>query len=96
MTAPTAGRRAGAGERPAVLVIGTGFGGIGLAAQLLHGGYRVTLLEQSDQVGGVWRENSYPGCACDVPSHLYSLSFAPNPNWSRRSPRWRWPAAGSR
>ena len=82
--APTAGRRAGAGERPTVLVIGTGFGGIGLAAQLLRGGYRVTLLEQSDQVGGVWRENSYPGCACDVPSHLYSLSFAPNPNWSRR------------
>lgn len=69
---------------PRVLVVGTGFGGIGLAARLVEAGYPVTVLEKADGVGGVWRENTYPGCACDVPSHLYSLSFAPNPDWSRR------------
>jgi cation diffusion facilitator CzcD-associated flavoprotein CzcO len=41
------------------------------------------VLERADAVGGTWRDNSYPGCACDVPSHLYSFSFAPNPGWSR-------------
>ena len=46
------------------------------------------MLERGDRVGGVWRANTYPGLACDVPSHLYSFSFAPNPRWSRRySPR---------
>ena len=69
---------------PRVLVVGAGFGGIGLAAHLIEAGYPVTVLEKASGVGGVWRENTYPGCACDVPSHLYSFSFAPNPDWSRR------------
>src|SRR5437763_9787535 len=47
------------------------------------------VLERADDVGGTWRDNSYPGCACDVPSHLYSFSFAPNPDWSRSfSSQW--------
>src|SRR3546814_12044326 len=43
----------------------------------------LVILEKGDGVGGTWRDNAYPGCACDVPSHLYSYSFAPNPRWSR-------------
>lgn len=66
-----------------VAIIGAGFGGIGAAIQLgRHGFGDVVLLERSDDVGGTWRDNSYPGCACDVPSHLYSFSFALNPSWS--------------
>lgn len=66
-----------------VAIIGAGFGGVGAAIELSrHGFTDVVLLERSDDVGGTWRDNSYPGCACDVPSHLYSFSFAPNPAWS--------------
>ncbi len=65
--------------------MGTGFGGIGMAAQLLRDGFEdLVLFERSTDVGGVWRDNSYPGAACDVPSHLYSYSFAPEGRWSRR------------
>jgi cation diffusion facilitator CzcD-associated flavoprotein CzcO len=64
-----------------VLVIGAGFGGLALAHRLAD--HDVTILERDDGVGGTWRANRYPGAACDVPSHLYSLSFAPNPHWSR-------------
>jgi cation diffusion facilitator CzcD-associated flavoprotein CzcO len=68
-----------------VAIIGTGFGGLAAAVQLLQAGIDdVVLFEKSDDVGGVWRENTYPGAACDVPSHLYSLSFAPKADWSRR------------
>ncbi len=68
----------------AVAVIGAGFAGITLGVRLLQAGIDdVVILERGDDVGGVWRENTYPGCACDVPSALYSLSFAPNPDWSR-------------
>ena len=68
----------------AVAVIGAGFAGLTLGRELLHAGIDdVVILERGDDVGGVWRENTYPGCACDVPSTLYSLSFAPNPDWSR-------------
>jgi cation diffusion facilitator CzcD-associated flavoprotein CzcO len=68
-----------------VIIIGAGFGGIGMATQLLRSGVSDFLvLEKSADVGGVWQANRYPGAACDVPSHLYSFSFAPNPNWSRR------------
>jgi cation diffusion facilitator CzcD-associated flavoprotein CzcO len=67
-----------------VAIIGTGFGGIGMAARLRRAGVTdVVLLERATDLGGTWRDNAYPGAACDVPSHLYSFSFAPNPDWSR-------------
>jgi cation diffusion facilitator CzcD-associated flavoprotein CzcO len=67
-----------------VAIIGSGFGGIGMAARLRHAGITdVVLLERGADLGGTWRDNSYPGAACDVPSHLYSFSFAPNPGWTR-------------
>lgn len=67
-----------------VAIIGAGFGGIGAAVRLRQAGIDdIVILERADEVGGVWRDNTYPGCACDVQSHLYSLSFAPNPDWSR-------------
>lgn len=67
-----------------VAIIGTGFGGLCMAIALKNAGVdSFVLLEKGDDVGGTWRENQYPGCACDIPSHLYSFSFAPNPNWSR-------------
>jgi cation diffusion facilitator CzcD-associated flavoprotein CzcO/acetyl esterase/lipase len=70
---------------PTVAIIGAGFGGIGLAITLKRAGIdSVTILEKAEGIGGVWRDNSYPGAACDVPSHLYSFSFEPNPDWSRR------------
>lgn len=70
---------------PSIAIVGAGFGGIGAAILLRRAGYRdVTVFERGEQVGGVWHFNSYPGIACDVPSHLYEFSFAPNPNWSRR------------
>jgi cation diffusion facilitator CzcD-associated flavoprotein CzcO len=68
--------------RTRVLVIGAGFAGIGLGIRLKQAGLAdFVILEKSDAVGGVWRENRYPGAACDVPSHLYSFSFAPRPDW---------------
>jgi len=68
----------------AVLIIGAGFGGLGMAIELERAGERAVLvLEKGGDVGGVWRENTYPGAACDIPSHLYSFSFEPNPDWSR-------------
>jgi cation diffusion facilitator CzcD-associated flavoprotein CzcO len=68
-----------------VAIIGTGFGGLAAAVRLLQSGVDdLVLFEKSGDVGGVWRDNTYPGAACDVPSHLYSLSFAPKPDWSRR------------
>ncbi|MEA2362162.1 MAG: hypothetical protein QOD71_1307 [Thermoleophilaceae bacterium] len=64
-------------------IVGTGFSGIGMAIKLLREGERdFVVLERADDIGGTWRDNTYPGCRCDVPSHLYSFSFAPNPNWS--------------
>ncbi len=73
---------------PRVVVIGAGFGGLGVARELLRRGIRdVTVLERADGIGGVWRDNTYPDAACDVPSPLYSWSWAPNPDWSRRYSR---------
>ncbi|HEX4016265.1 MAG TPA: NAD(P)/FAD-dependent oxidoreductase [Frankiaceae bacterium] len=67
-----------------IAVIGAGFGGLGTAIRLKQSGIDdFVVLERGDDIGGTWRDNSYPGCACDVPSHLYSYSFAPNPDWSR-------------
>src|ERR1700722_4520740 len=66
------------------IVIGTGFSGLGMAIKLKQAGDDDFLvLEKADSVGGTWRENTYPGCACDVQSHLYSFSFEPNPKWTR-------------
>jgi cation diffusion facilitator CzcD-associated flavoprotein CzcO len=66
-----------------VAVVGAGFAGLGVAAALQREGFSFAVLERRADVGGTWRDNSYPGCQCDVPSHLYSFSFAPNPEWSR-------------
>ncbi|WP_051637339.1 flavin-containing monooxygenase [Rhodococcus sp. UNC363MFTsu5.1] len=82
-TADTRGGAARAPHRSRVLIIGAGFSGMGMAIQLLTAGRPdFVILEKADEVGGTWRENTYPGCACDVPSHMYSFSFEPNPGWS--------------
>lgn len=67
-----------------VLVVGAGFAGIAAAAKILDDDPRadVLIIERADEVGGTWRDNTYPGCACDVPTSLYSFSFAPSPEWS--------------
>jgi cation diffusion facilitator CzcD-associated flavoprotein CzcO len=67
-----------------VAIVGSGFGGLGAGIRLRENGIAdFVILERASSVGGTWRDNTYPGCACDVPSHLYSFSFAPNPLWSR-------------
>ncbi|WP_280487057.1 flavin-containing monooxygenase [Nocardia farcinica] len=76
------------GDRPTrhakTIIIGSGFAGLGLAIRLRQQGRTDYLvLERGSDVGGTWRDNTYPGAACDVPSHLYSYSFALNPDWSR-------------
>src|SRR5262245_18268118 len=64
-------------------IIGSGFSGLGMAIRLQQEGIDdFTVLERGDDIGGTWHYNTYPGCACDVPSHLYSFSFAPNPGSS--------------
>ncbi|MET0337790.1 MAG: NAD(P)/FAD-dependent oxidoreductase [Caulobacter sp.] len=81
-----------AGHAPAkpdvdVAILGSGFSGLGMAIALLKDGRRdFVILEKAQGVGGTWRDNTYPGCACDIPSHLYSFSFEPNPQWSRMYP----------
>ncbi len=66
-----------------VAVVGSGFSGLAMAHRLRRAGIEdFVVLEKANDVGGTWRDNSYPGCACDVPSHVYSFSFAPNPDWS--------------
>jgi cation diffusion facilitator CzcD-associated flavoprotein CzcO len=71
-------------ERTRTLVIGAGFAGLGTAIKLDEAGRTdFVVVDKGDTVGGTWRDNTYPGAACDVPSQLYSFSFAPNPNWSR-------------
>jgi cation diffusion facilitator CzcD-associated flavoprotein CzcO len=66
-----------------VAIIGGGFSGLGMAIRLKQAGLDdFVVLERADEVGGTWQANTYPGCACDVPSHLYSFSFAPNPDWT--------------
>ncbi|MEA5359582.1 NAD(P)/FAD-dependent oxidoreductase [Amycolatopsis sp., V23-08] len=71
-------------ERFKVVIVGTGFSGLGQAIQLEKAGIRdYVILEKAGEVGGTWRDNSYPGCACDVQSHMYSFSYEQNPDWSR-------------
>jgi cation diffusion facilitator CzcD-associated flavoprotein CzcO len=72
------------GRHVTVAIIGGGLSGIAAAIMLRRAGIEdVVVLERADQPGGTWRDNTYPGCACDVPSALYSFSFAPNPRWGR-------------
>jgi len=81
---PQVGTRLTPGQEVGVAVIGSGFAGLGLAIRLRQRGETDFLvLERGDDVGGTWRDNTYPGAACDVQSHLYSFSFAPNPDWPR-------------
>ena len=69
-------------ERFKVVIVGTGFSGLGQAIQLEKAGIRdYVILEKATEVGGTWRDNTYPGAACDVPSHLYSFSYEPKPDW---------------
>ncbi|WP_116138572.1 flavin-containing monooxygenase [Trinickia diaoshuihuensis] len=67
-----------------VAIIGSGFAGLGMAIRLKQAGmHDFVVMEKADAIGGTWRDNHYPGCACDVQSHVYSFSFAPNPRWTR-------------
>src|SRR6185369_3473669 len=67
-----------------VLIVGAGFSGLGMAIKLLESGTKSFLvIEKADDIGGTWYVNQYPGCACDVPSHLYSFSFDRNPDWTQ-------------
>ena len=70
-------------EQVDIAIIGAGFSGLGTAIRLRGEGFDdFVVLERHADVGGTWWANTYPGCACDVPSHLYSFSFAPNPEWT--------------
>ena len=69
--------------KPTIAVIGAGPGGIAMGIQLAQGGYEFTIFDRGEDFGGTWRNNTYPGAACDVPSHFYSFSFALNPRWSK-------------
>lgn len=71
-------------NRTRVAIVGTGFAGLGMAMALKRARRDdFVVFERASEVGGTWRDNTYPGCQCDVPSHLYSFSFRPNPGWSR-------------
>jgi cation diffusion facilitator CzcD-associated flavoprotein CzcO len=71
-------------EHVKIAIVGSGFAGLGLAIRLKQAGIEdFVVLERAADVGGTWQANTYPGCQCDVPSHLYSFSFAPNPGWTR-------------
>ena len=68
-----------------IAIIGAGFAGLGMAIRLKKAGYNsFVIFERGNEIGGTWRDNTYPGCGCDVASHLYSFSFEPNPNWTRK------------
>jgi cation diffusion facilitator CzcD-associated flavoprotein CzcO len=70
-------------DKPTVAIIGAGAGGIAIEVRLGRAGYDYDVFDRADGFGGTWRHNTYPGAACDVPSHLYSFSFALNPMWSK-------------
>ena len=72
-----------------VVIVGAGFGGLCMAIKLKEAGITdFVILEKGSDVGGTWRDNTYPGAACDVQSHLYSFSFEGNSDWSMRYPGW--------
>jgi cation diffusion facilitator CzcD-associated flavoprotein CzcO len=88
MRPPQAIEHSGNGRPPPVevevAIVGSGFSGLGMAIRLKQEGIEdFVVLERGDDVGGTWHFNTYPGCACDIPSHLYSFSFAPNPDWTQ-------------
>lgn len=64
------------------LIIGSGFSGLGMGIALKKQGVDFLILEKADEIGGTWRDNTYPGCACDIPSHMYSFSFEPKADWT--------------
>ena len=71
-------------REPRIVIVGAGFGGIAAAIELQrHGFGDVTILDAAPELGGTWFHNTYPGCACDVPSHLYSFSYAQRRDWTR-------------
>ena len=71
-------------QNPSVIIIGAGMTGIALVIKLREAGITdITVLEKAETIGGTWRENRYPGVACDVPSHAYTYSFEPNPGWTK-------------
>jgi cation diffusion facilitator CzcD-associated flavoprotein CzcO len=79
------GAKNGARRELRVGIVGAGFGGVGMGIRLRQAGFeQFDIFERGETVGGVWRANTYPGAACDVPSHLYSFSFAPGSEWTRR------------
>ena len=89
MNAPVRAAALAGGAKPDVdvAILGSGFSGLGMGVALLKNDKSdFVILEKADSVGGTWRDNTYPGCACDVSSHLYSFSFEPNPTWSRMFP----------
>jgi cation diffusion facilitator CzcD-associated flavoprotein CzcO len=72
-----------------VAIVGSGFSGLCMGIKLKEAGIdSFVILEKASEVGGTWRENTYPGCQCDVQSHLYSYSFEGNPNWSHKFAPW--------
>ena len=71
-------------REPRIAIIGAGMAGVLTAIKLREAGYKnYVIYEKSGRVGGTWRENTYPGVACDVPAHGYTYSFEPNPDWSQ-------------
>jgi cation diffusion facilitator CzcD-associated flavoprotein CzcO len=83
-----------AGEHHRIAIVGSGFAGLGMAVKLKQAGIEdFVLLERTGDVGGTWHLNTYPGCQCDIPSHLYSFSLAPNPDC--RAPTHYNPRSGS-
>lgn len=84
MKTPQSTDSSASAENVEVLIVGSGFSGLCMGIKLREAGYRsFVILDKAASVGGTWRENHYPGCACDVPSHLYSFSFEQNPHWTR-------------
>jgi cation diffusion facilitator CzcD-associated flavoprotein CzcO len=87
MTEPPASSANSAVTNVDVLIVGAGFSGLCMGIKLLEAGMKSFLIiEKSEEIGGTWWDNRYPGCACDIPSHLYSFSFAPSTEWSRMYP----------
>src|SRR5699024_7024658 len=75
---------AGSGRVVEAFVLGAGVCGVAAAIRMQDEGLTdIVIADRAPDIGGTWHHNTYPGCACDIPSHLYSFSFAPNPDWSR-------------